>query len=436
MSDGTHPDMPRTQAEVRRSSWPGWIWTIPIAALLLLGWWAARSLLRGGENITISFDDVHELKQSGADVLYRGMKVGKVTGMALAKDGKSIDVSANIDAGAATFLDTGTRFWLRGAEPSLADPSSLGAVLSGPTIVMEPGPGEKATHFVGLAHKPVVADPAAQPQIYGVSLSGAVGSLKGGQPVKLRGFTVGEVRDVGFRYDARSGALAAPVTLALYPSLFHIEGAATPDAKAALAAAIDRLIKEGLHARLERDPPLIGSAEVALEMAPDAKGGGTAVVDGVPQIPAAPGAGLDSIVDRVNKVPVDQIAQNVLAITQHLGTLVSSPQLDDTIAQLDATMQQIHRTTAAAGPKIADLVDRLRKTSVQLDGAVKDVASTAKTAQQTAKSADKVLGSAPTSQNGMQTAMREITEAARSVRELANYLERHPEALIQGRSGE
>jgi uncharacterized lipoprotein YmbA len=29
--------------------------------------------------------------------------------------------------------------------------------------------------------------------------------------------------------------------------------------------------------------------------------------------------------------------------------------------------------------------------------------------------------------------MREITEAARSVRELADYLDRHPEALVQGR---
>ncbi len=32
--------------------------------------------------------------------------------------------------------------------------------------------------------------------------------------------------------------------------------------------------------------------------------------------------------------------------------------------------------------------------------------------------------------------MRELTEAARSVRGLADYLDRHPEALLRGRKGD
>src|SRR5262249_12102612 len=144
--------------------------------------------------------------------------------------------------------------------------------------------------------------------------------------------------------------------------------------------------------------------------------------------------GLNSIVNRVNKVPIDQIAQNVLAITHHVETIVSSRNLSDSIAQLDATLQQVHQTAESTGPQITDVVSRMRKTAAQLGDAVKAVESTAKTAQETAKSADKMLGGA-SSQNGMQTTMREITEAARSVRDLANLLDRHPEALVQGRSG-
>ncbi|MDE2451109.1 MAG: hypothetical protein KGO22_19185 [Gammaproteobacteria bacterium] len=36
-------------------------------------------------------------------------------------------------------------------------------------------------------------------------------------------------------------------------------------------------------------------------------------------------------------------------------------------------------------------------------------------------------------QNGLANTVQEVTEAARAVRSLADYLDRHPEALIRGR---
>jgi paraquat-inducible protein B len=191
---------------------------------------------------------------------------------------------------------------------------------------------------------------------------------------------------------------------------------------------------QGLRARLQRDPPVIGSPEVTLDMVPGERGATPATIGGVPQIPAAPEGGFNSLVDRFNKVPIDQIARNVLEVTHHVDGLVSSPKLDDAVAQLDAALRQIHETSTNAGPKITALVQVLNNTAVQLDGAVNAVKRTARTAQQTAASANRVLGGEP-SQNDMQKTLREITEAARSVRELANYLDRHPEALIQGRGG-
>jgi paraquat-inducible protein B len=423
MSGEAAPERPRTEAAVRRSRWPGWIWAIPIAALLVVGWWVFRSLMSGGEDVTISFDDAHGLKEgSNTSVLLRGMKVGKVSSLKLAKDGSAVEVEVHLDDSATPFLKSGTLFWLRGATPSFSDLSTLGSVLSGPTIVMEPGPGEPVKRFRGLAYQPVISGAHGPPRIYEVSLSGgSIGALKRGEPVKLRGFTVGEVREVGFHYDAASGALATPVTLALYPSLFPIEGAGTSDGGPALTAAIDRLIEEGLRARLERDPPLVGNPQVTLEIAPDSTGAAPAVVDGVKQIPAAPGGGVNSIVERVNKLPIDKIAQNLLDTTRHVDQLVSSPQLGDAVAELDATLKQIDETTRRAGPKIATLVESLRKTAAQL--------------QQTARSANTVLGGTP-GQNALPETMREVTDAARSLRELADFLDRHPEALVEGRTGQ
>lgn len=434
MSDQPRPDIRRTRAEVRRGWWPGWVWAIPIAALLLVGWWLFRTFMSGGEDITIRFDDVHGIKPKNTSVVFRGMKVGQVEGMTLAKDGRTVEVSVHIQDDAAKFLTSATEFWLRGANPSLSNLSSLSAVLSGPTIVMEAGPGKETKHFVGLPYRPVISGAHGSPQIYGVSLQGAVGGLKRGEPVKLRGFAVGEVRDVGFRYDAKSGRIETPVTLALYPALFHMEGAQAADGDVALRAAIDRLIRQGLRAHLQRDPPLVGNPQVALELRPGEGGAAPVTVDGVPQIPAAPGGGINSLVDRFSKVPIDQIAQNLVDVTHHVDQVVSSPKLDDAITQLDAALVQIHETTTNAGPKITALVQTLHDTADKLDGAVTAVERTAKTARQTAASADKLLGG-QASQSDMQKTLREITEAARSMRDLADYLDRHPEALIKGRNG-
>lgn len=423
MSDPILSETARTQAEVRRGWWPGWIWAIPIAALALVSWLALRGITSSGTDITIRFGKVYGLSATNTSVVYRGMKIGAVTGMALAKGNDGVDVTVHIKGSAAKFLTSGTRFWLRGAHPSLSNLSSLGAVLAGPTIVMQPGEGRKTTHFVGLTHRPILPAQHGKPLIYDIALKGAVGGLKPGEPVKLRGFTVGEIRTIGFRYDADTGALSTPVTIALYPSLFHIGSAGDPGSDAALRAAIRRLIREGLRARLERDPPLIGSERVALDIE---KGAPRAPLHGAKDtlhIPAAPGDGLRSIVARLNKVPVDRIAQNLLDVTAQADKLVASPKLKDAIAQLDGTLARLRRTTKKTGPAITQLAERLRQTAGRLDD---DAAAAGNTLSGL---------SGPSSQNSLRRTLREITAAARSVHALANYLDRHPEALIEGRSG-
>jgi paraquat-inducible protein B len=412
----------RVQAGVRHGWWPGWIWAIPIAALLVVIWLGARALLAGGTSITIRFPDVHDMKQENTDVEMRGAEIGHVTGIKLSKDGTAVIVSASIDSQAARFLTSGTRFWLRGANPSLSDPSSLGSLLSGPTIIMDPGPGVRARSFIGLEREPVAPSATEHPLIYEVALDNEAGAVAGGDPVTLRGFTVGEVRNVGFDYDPATGQLSSPAFLAIYPSLFRVRGASDAPTGAQVAAELERLIRQGLRARLARDPPLVGKYEVSLQQvagAPAAPGELTAA-DGMPQIPMAPGGGLASIVNRINRVPIERIAQNALQTTHNLAMLTSSPKLKDAVVQLDAALRQIHHMTAQTQPQVGPLVKSLRRAAADLDG--------------TAKSANHLVSGTAT-QNGLANTVQEIIEAARAVRSLADYLDRHPEALIRGRGG-
>jgi paraquat-inducible protein B len=159
---------------------------------------------------------------------------------------------------------------------------------------------------------------------------------------------------------------------------------------------------------------------VTLEMMPDAPAADADLTKSPPELPTAPGGGLDSLVNRVTNIPIDQIAQNVLDITHRVDTLVSSPKLTESIDQLDASLREVHDVVQDVGPQVDKLVQSLRHTVGQLE--------------QTAQSADKTLGGAPT-QTGLHDTLREIKDAARAVRSFADYLDRHPEALIVGRSG-
>lgn len=415
--DGEGPAEPEgNQAEVKRGWWPGWIWGIPAAVLVVVGWLGVRTLLSGSENITIHFENAHDLK-ANSPVVYRGTTVGRVTRATLDEGGKGVTVTAAIEDQATSLLRLGTRFWLRGANPTLGDLSSLEALLSGPSIVMEPGPGARTDSFVGLERKPVSPGAHAASVLYAVSFKGGVGALRSGDPVEFYGFTVGEVRSVGFVYDPATGDVFMPGTLALYPALFRIRGVPDSGSPEKLTAAVSALIHKGMRARVAQEPPLVGSYRVNLEMMANAPPAVETRLDGMALIPSAPG-GLTSILTQLNNVPIDQITHNVLDATHHIDSVVSSPALKDAIGQLDASLRQIHAVTTQAGPQITALVRRLRTAADDLDA--------------TAKSAQKLVGGTAT-QNGLNSSVEEITQAARSLRSLADYLDRHPEALIKGR---
>jgi paraquat-inducible protein B len=141
----------------------------------------------------------------------------------------------------------------------------------------------------------------------------------------------------------------------------------------------------------------------------------------LPQIPLAPDSSADSIIKRINRVPIERIAQNLLSITQHIDALASSPELKHSIHELSATLDDMHHITSSAGPEVTRLITALRHTADNLD-------QVAQTTRQV------VSGTAV--QTGLESTMQEVTEAARSIRSLSDYLDRHPEALVQGRTAQ
>ena len=293
---------------------------------------------------------------------------------------------------------------------------------------MVPGIGEPTREFAGIDGAPPL--PLAVSVPYRVTFDGDAGGLKSGSPVTLHGFTVGEVKSTQLATDPKTGTITTPVLLALDPTRFHFAGGGSSDGnwRKLLDATLAKLIGQGMRARLTQSPPLIGAQQVALDMTADKGNATLAMGEEYPEIPAASsGGGIESVVDQLGNLPVAQIGDNVKAITDHIDTLVSGPQLKDTIDHLDQSVAVLDRTLQAVGPQIGPTIKSLHETVVTLRATAKEIDATAAALKS-------MSGGSPASPNGnLQQAMAELTQAGRAVRTLADYLDQHPEALLKGR---
>ena len=168
--------------------------------------------------------------------------------------------------------------------------------------------------------------------------------------------------------------------------------------------------REGMRAQLRSGSIVTGERYVALDFFTDAT---PATVDwslAEPVVPTVPStlpemqAKLEAILVKVDSIPFQKIGGDLAETLESARKMLDgidtevTPELKSTLAEL--------RTTLAAADKV-------------LEGADRNITST----------------DGPTLQ-ALQQALDEVAGAARALRSLADYLERHPEALIQGKPEE
>jgi paraquat-inducible protein B len=558
-------DLPHTaeipQAVQKRGWWPGLVWAIPLAALLIVAYLGLQALTNRGVDVVVTFKASAGARVGDTKVVYQGLEAGRVTKLQINKDGRRVDMTLRLDPRARPALNSSTQFWLIGAMPDLSDINSLKAALAGVTIGMAPGiTGKPTTHFIGLEQPPVVAPdtkgsryilmakslgaisrgtrvlyhgqeigkvldtslvgldsfrvdvfvkapydrfiranahfwvgsplsvslsgssleanlapastllsgavdfdlpPSAQalPQspagsifrmyqnkteaaqglpgpagLYDIVFAGPAGDLAEGSAVKLLGFPVGAVTSVRLMFDTSTGAPYTAVTVGIYPKRLGRDirdNAPAQTAQDASNAVLARLLHQGYRAGLAQTPPLIGAKEISLTLQ---KGAGPAALiphGDHPQIPAGAApvdindltSEADEILAKVNRIPIQAIGEDVRQITTRLRTLVSSPKLDDSLGHLDGTLTQVDQMMSQVKPQVGPLIAKLNLAADQVTA--------------TAQTANGVLGGGSAPQDAsLPGAIRELTDAARSIRSLADYLGRHPEAVLRGKAKE
>ncbi|MGC8559192.1 MAG: intermembrane transport protein PqiB [Phycisphaerae bacterium] len=181
-------------AHIRSTPWRGWIWSVPLAAIILVGFLILRTWVLAGPVVHVTFADASGLNPRGTGVFCRGVQVGQLERVALTHHGRQVVATLSMDGSAVPFLRQGTRFFIQ--QPDLLA-GNLAGLISGPTIVMLPGNGPPSRRFSGLLHAPSLT-PSGPGKI--VELAARyLGNLQRGAPVLYHGLTAGEL--LGWRYN-------------------------------------------------------------------------------------------------------------------------------------------------------------------------------------------------------------------------------------------
>jgi paraquat-inducible protein B len=379
-----------------------------------------------GKRFTLHTQDLGSL-DVGSPVYYRKIPVGQVVAYALDPDGKGVNIDLFIHAPNDQYVTENTRFWnASGVDVSLdangidVKTESLSSLLVGGIAFRapeynpddKPAPEEYAYELFE-DQQTALAPPNGKAQFLALRFDQAMRGLKVDAPVEFLGIEIGKVVSVNLDFDEKKRSFPISVGIVIYPqrlgqahtkmikSLNH-----DPNDEAAGVRMIGTFIENGLRAQARTGNLLTGQLYIALDFYPKAD---KVVFDTTARpvvIPTVPGSleqlqeKLESMVDKVNNLPIERIAGN----------------LDSNLVELRKGLGKFNS-----------------KTLPGVDTALSDVSKTLLSANTTLQSANATISDGSPSREKLGQTLEELERTSRALRELADYLIRHPESLLRGR---
>jgi paraquat-inducible protein B len=353
----------------------------------------------------------------GAPVYFRQFRVGRVIDENLLPDG-STRVTVFVDAPYDRFVKPASRFWNAsgidvslGADGLNVKTESLAAVLVG-GVAFDDGPLEGVPAAAGTPGEftlyknetEAMAPPDGEPHYMRMRFAQALRGLEVGAPVEFVGVNIGSVVAVDLGYEPRDKSFPVIVTAKLYPRRMGqayeaLAAQGKTESEQTLAAFVGALVNRGLRAQPRSASLLTGKLYIALDFLPD-----------------SPRAAFDGSIRPLELPTVNGTFQELEANIGRLVNKMNDLPLEKITADLDTDLKDLHDT-------LSEVHTRLVPTAVDALSALHG----------TLDSADRTLDVDSPLQRGLTDTLSEARSTLQSVRELADYVDRRPDALLRGR---
>ncbi|HID30907.1 MAG TPA: MCE family protein [Desulfobacterales bacterium] len=352
----------------------------------------------------------------GSPVYFRQIKVGQVVAHKLEKDGKAVHIKIFIQAPHHELVCKNTKFWNASGFDVSVDASgikvnteSFVTIMIGGIAFDTPGdlepevPAKEGETFVLYKSREASLEKVyVEKNKWLLRFDGSVRGLNIGAPVEFKGIKMGKVTNINLEFDWEKLAFQIPVVIETEPERLKMVGEQTVERSKAMGILVDK----GLRGQLKQGSLLTGQLYIDLDIHPDAPPGKIVYEGRYPELPTLPTPveeitrDVTRIVKKLGKLPLEQIGNDLLDATQHLSK---------TIAHLEKLVARFDKEVAPAAT------------------------ATLQQAQTTLTKVDRLLNADSPMGHEMKRALGELADAARNISILADYLERHPEALIKGK---
>jgi paraquat-inducible protein B len=356
----------------------------------------------------------------GAPVYFRRVQAGQVLGYSLAKDGGLVDIDVFVKAPYDRYITADTQWWHASGIDLRLDSSglrlntqSMTTLLSGGVVFDLPESQQPAstqapegTAF-DLARDQEEAihranDGPAAPVT--LRFTQSIRGLSVGAPVDFHGVELGQVSAIDVDFNRSRASFDMVVTVSLYPYRLgrrYREAIGKGDSEAG-RTLLRQMVAQGLRGQLRMGSVLTGQRYVALDFFPHVAAASIDTHRSPVELPTVPSTldalqdQLASIVSKLDRVPFDELGSNLNKALVNANTLFQ---------QVNTELVPQARTTLAA-------------------------------ATQSFNAANATLQQDSPMQSDVHEALTELRRTLVSLHALSDYLERHPESIVWGKSNE
>jgi len=374
----------------------------------------------------------------GAPVKYRDINVGQVSRYELAEDNSTVEIEIFIRAPYDKLVKKDTRFWNisglevdAGAEGFALKMASVATLIAGGIAFNN---NDESTAAQAPAHSVFTLYDSEDDEIIAAEVAFSVPmklyfddvqGLEEGAPATYKGLRIGTIDQVSIEEDDDNQVMLTFAMLKIEPDRLPGKLSNRFDSDDKRTKGVHRffeaLATRGVRAQLKTGNLLTGKALVLFDDSRQVEPASVEYVDGVAVFPTIPQesfeaiiAKVDSILAKIDAIPIEKIGSNLAQTSSNL-------------AQTTTSVNEV--PIAEIGDNLAALTAKLDKLPVGQIG--KDLAETLASLEALIETLNAAKGGVL----GVQThkALTEIGRAATALRGMAEYLERHPEALLKGK---
>jgi len=287
------------------------------------------------------------------------------------------------------------------------------------------------------------------------------GNAKGlniGAPASFRGVKIGAVTDIQLLFDKSTDEVYVGVVAELEDDAFHEFESQSGVDKAAGKDGISYIIKElGLRAKLATLSLVTGQLYVEFDFYPDTPVQMYGFDFPYEEFPTLPSTmeelqgTLHELLKTARALPLRELVKQLTSAIDAISSVVDSQEFRKAPELLNQALVNTRDLTAKLNEEVTPLTRSLQQTSDEAGAAMADLRlmmrkQDGEEVVRLADSIDAVASQASSLLNqsqgvvssidtkALESLVQELSRAARSIRVFADYLDRHPEALIRGKN--